>query len=252
MDTNSRITLAAAAVTGARHLRAQRNGQDAVATRRGERATAIVACDGCGSGASSEVGARLGASLFARAVTDLVDRGAAVDDEATWSAARAAVARVLRELVAKSCDGALHDQLLFTVVAAAADVDGRAAVWVLGDGAFAFDDDVTVVGPFAENAPPYLAYDLVDEHAAPPRFAIAPPDWRAIVVATDGARDLAIALPRLGDGRFVDHPDALRRYLAVLARADEHVDWDARRIARRPASLQDDCAVAVLRRRSRS
>src|SRR5207302_10835391 len=109
MDTNSPISLAAAAVTGARHLRAQRNGQDAVATRRSARASIVVACDGCGSGASSEVGARLGAGLFARAVTDLVDAGAAVDDEATWSAARAAVARVLCELVAKSCDGMLHD-----------------------------------------------------------------------------------------------------------------------------------------------
>ena len=62
------ISAASAAVTGARHLRAARNGQDAVATWLGDGAGAAVVCDGCGSGASSEVGARLGAQLVIAAI----------------------------------------------------------------------------------------------------------------------------------------------------------------------------------------
>jgi hypothetical protein len=36
----------------------------------------------------------------------------------------------------------------------------------------------------------------------------------------------------------------------VLARSDEQIDWDARRIARVPARLQDDCAIGVIRVRA--
>lgn len=63
MDTNCQIRATGAAVTGARHLRTARNGQDAVAVWIGEAQGAVVVCDGCGSGGSSEVGARLGAQL---------------------------------------------------------------------------------------------------------------------------------------------------------------------------------------------
>src|SRR6185369_10524189 len=89
MDTSG-IRAAVAAVTGARHLRSARNGQDAAVCWRGKAghgwsgslgldevetwsdgkrrgdAAAVVVCDGCSGGAGSEVGARLGAALFAR------------------------------------------------------------------------------------------------------------------------------------------------------------------------------------------
>ena len=42
------------------------------------------------------------------------------------------------------------------------------------------------------------------------------------------------------------NPDALRRRLAVLARTDEKIDWEARRVLRTPARVQDDCAIGVL------
>ena len=245
MDTNE-IALAAAAVTGARHVRAQRNGQDAVATWRGEHASVVVVCDGCGSSASSEVGAGLGARLFARALGELLDGGAAVDDAATWTAARERVRGALVELVTRLAGDALHDQLLFTIAAAAACGDAG-AVWILGDGAYAFDGDVRTIGPFADNAPPYLGHDLL---AWPPQaacFALAPRDWRSIVIATDGAAELDLAAIAR-DARFVTHPDALRRHLVVQARASERVEWDARRIARTPALLQDDCAIGILNR----
>ena len=58
------VNATAAAVTGARHQRSARNGQDAaLAWCDGDTAVAVV-CDGCSSAASSEVGARLGATLF--------------------------------------------------------------------------------------------------------------------------------------------------------------------------------------------
>src|SRR5207249_11232554 len=50
---------------------------------------------------------------------------------------------------------ALRDHFLFTIVAAAA-TSREAAVWVLGDGAYAIDGRTHVIGPFADNQPPYL------------------------------------------------------------------------------------------------
>jgi hypothetical protein len=103
-----------------------------------------------------------------------------------------------------------------------------------------------VLGPFADNQPPYLAYDLLGMPATAHVEA-----WHAsagqIVVATDGVMDLALdGLLDGRDPRALGHPDGLRRWLAVRARGAERIDWDARRVVRTPAALQDDGAVAVL------
>jgi hypothetical protein len=246
MNTNAdRLAIAAAAVTGARHLRDGRNGQDAVATWRADGVAVAVVSDGCGSACGSEVGARLGASMFACSLGERLRDGQRVDDEATWAHARRDVVSVIAEIATHACPNALHDQLLFTIVAAAAS-DDNAAVWILGDGAYAFDDDAYAIGPFPDNAPPYIAYDLLGTPGVA-RFEIAPPAWRSIVIATDGAHDLG-GLAHFADERYVTHADALRRELAVASRTRDLIDWDARRIARTPARLQDDCAIAILRR----
>lgn len=252
MDT---IWMAAAAVTGSRHLRASRNGQDAVATfrggvradggaARGAEIAVVVVADGCGSATSSEVGAGLGARLFARALGALLateppmDRGAWL---ATFARARAGVAAMLRSI---SLDE-LGDCCMFTLVAAAV-TPGGAAVWALGDGAYSFGDRTRVIGPFADNQPPYLAYDVLGD----PReahFELAPAGCDTVIVATDGACDLDGGIEPFATERNLTHPDALRRQLALLARGDERIDWERRRVVRVPAALQDDCAIGIVR-----
>jgi hypothetical protein len=234
-----------AAVTGARHLRVGRNGQDAAAAWLGDDAVVVAVCDGCSSGASSEVGARLGVRLFVHALSARLRVGDAVRERATWEAARADVASTLAELLERMRGDrieAIHEHFLFTIAAAAVTRDG-AAVWLLGDGMYSFGDRTRIVGPFEDNAPPYLAYDLVGD-AREACFEVAPAGATSIVVATDGASDLA--LETFASSRFVEHPDALRRHLAVLARAGERIDWEERRVVRTPAVVQDDCAVGVL------
>ena len=245
MDT---IEAAAASVIGARHLRGARNGQDAAVAWLGDGAGVVVVCDGCSSGASSEVGARLGASLFARAVAARLRAGGLPTEQALWEAARTDTVRALSELVERMAGdrlAALHDQFLFTIVAGAVTRAG-AAVWALGDGAYSFGERTRVLGPFDDNAPPYLAYDLLGEPGVA-SFEVAPPSCAALVVATDGASDLDMPLETFTERQLVEHPDALRRHLTVLARSHDRIVWNERRVARTPARLQDDCAVAVLR-----
>lgn len=258
MDTNE-IRATTAAVTGSRHLRVARNGQDAAASWTGlvgtsqrtmatGHAAVVVVCDGCSSGASSEVGARLGAELFTRALAARLQGGERPGCPATWTAARSDVVRALADLVARmpgDRERAIHDHFLFTIVAAAV-AHREAAVWTLGDGAYSFGDYTRVLGPFPDNQPPYLAYDLLGE-AQPAHVEVAPVGCDAIVIATDGATDIAGGIESFATDKLVSHPDALRRHLVVLARSGERIDWDERRVVRTPAVLQDDCAVGVLR-----
>jgi hypothetical protein len=242
------ISAASAAVIGARHARMARNGQDAAASWVGEGGGAIIVCDGCGGGASSEVGARLGVRWGIAAIAAGLRRGER--PSALWPGVRAAMAAALAAVVdslaAGETDDAraqiIHEHFLFTIVAAAVAGD-EVSVWAIGDGGYVIGDRARVLGPFADNQPPYLAYDLL---GAPAEAHVEACGARggAVLVATDGAAELGLA--RLLDRDALAHPDGLRRRLAVLARGDEHIDWDARRVVRTPAALQDDGAVAAL------
>ncbi|MEJ7602317.1 MAG: protein phosphatase 2C domain-containing protein [Kofleriaceae bacterium] len=241
MDT---ISVATAAVTGARHLRTARNGQDAAQAWTGGRTGAIVVCDGCGAGGSSEVGARLGAQLAIAVVAEQLAAGIPAPD--VWPAVRARVAAVLDRLVAAmpgKREQIVHDHFLFTIVAAAWDGE-RVAVWALGDGGYALGSRICELAPFAENQPPYLGYDLLGmPHDA--HLEVADGACGHAIVATDGATELGLA--RFTGPRFLAHPDALRRQLTVDARGNDRIEWAARRVQREAAALQDDGAVAILR-----
>ncbi len=240
---------AAAAVTGARHARSSRNGQDAAAAWVGDGCGAIVVCDGCGSGAYSEVGSRLGARLVVASLAGQLAAGTAATD--VWSGMRTDVLAELTRLVAAmrgEREAIVHEHFLFTIVAAAWR-GSDACVWAAGDGAYAIGDRVVVLGPFADNQPPYLGYELLGEPIQP-HVTYADASAGRLAVATDGVAELAgpCDFTALSSApHLVAHPDALRRQLAILARSPERIDWDARRIERRPAALQDDGAVALLR-----
>ena len=153
------------------------------------------------------------------------------------------------EQLARSMPGSreqiVHDYFLFTTIAAVM-VGDAIAVWAIGDGVYAIDGRVRELGPFANNQPPYLAYDLVGNPQGA-HLEIAHGD--SVIVATDGVGEVGVDR-FAGVDRFVTHPDALRRHLALLARGEERIDWTARRVVRTPAALQDDGAVAMLVRTS--
>jgi hypothetical protein len=237
------ISTASAAVTGARHLRTGRNGQDAAAAWAADGIGAVVVCDGCSAGASSEVGARLGAQLVLAMLRAELPRTRASH---VWPAVRAMLSAELAR-IAEVMPGdraqVVHDHFLFTIVAAAWRAD-EVAVWALGDGGYTLGERTCVLGPFADNQPPYLGYDLLGT-PQPSHVEIADATCGSVLVATDGAAE--VGLEQFAAARYLAHPDALRRKLAVLARGSERVDWEARRIVREPAALQDDGAVAILR-----
>lgn len=222
MDT---IEIAAASVVGREHRRLDRNCQDAFAIRREDAGVVAVVCDGCGSGAHSELGARLGANLVASAIAARLDE---VADPAAW---RAACDGVLEQLAPLTRDLAIDAHLLFTVIAVAVVPTG-AAVLTVGDGVVIVDGDARVLES-PDNAPAYLGYELLG--ATVPLDVTWFPGARHVVIATDGARPLVADLVDLPD-RVFENRDALRRRLALASRE--------------PGLLADDTTVVALRRRA--
>ena len=122
-------------------------------------------------------------------------------------------------------------QLLFDAVPAE-----RAVVFGIGDGVFAVGDEITRLGPFPGNAPPYLGYGLAGEG---PRFSIhrviPAASFTSALIGTDGAADYSAlegaAIPGArgervpplrsfwSEDRFFRNVDAVRRFPGYFYRA---------------------------------
>lgn len=268
-EGHPRFEVAAGSVPGRSHALAGRASQDACVVRAGPESLVAVVADGCGSSEHSEVGAWLGAHMVCSELSSAAGEG--LGERALWEGVEARVVGALRDAAARM-GGDLEETVrrffLFTLVGAVI-AGGRAAVFSLGDGVIAINGEVTRLGPFAGNAPPYIGYAMCGSERADLRLVIhrvmAASEVLSIVVATDGADgwgDIeSNVLPgtaepvgpfaRLwGDDRYFAHPDALRRRLARMNRTILRPDWASRRLDRHPGLLEDDTTIAVIRARS--
>jgi Protein phosphatase 2C len=266
-DLDSRFEIAGGTVTGRSHVLSERCNQDAYTWLvRGGSLVAVV-CDGCGSGAHSEVGAQLGARLVVESLSRRLGEGASLDGPDLWAACQHDVLGVLRG-VAVAMGGRLAETVaeyfLFTVVGVALSGE-RGCVFAAGDGVIAVDGDLARLGPFPGNEPPYLGYGLLDRPvglSVVRSFAAA--EVRSVLVGTDGAADLddLAARPLPGGGgevgslrqfweedRHFQNRDSIRRRLSLVNREVARPVWAERRMAREPGPLGDDATVVVVRRR---
>ncbi len=255
--------VAGGSVAGTAHVRAGVNDQDAFFWAASGDALVAFVCDGCGSGKASEVGARLGARLLARAALERIAAGAEPPSHRLWEEVRRDVlARIatLGQAIAEPGPGgtarAIAEHFLFTLVGVAISPAGVATV-SLGDGVIALNGEVRRLGPFEGNEPPYLAYGLLGRDL-PIRVhdAVFPEEVRSVLVGTDGVFDLLEKGndARLGlvssfwtEDRYFRNADAVRRRLALANR--ETVAVEDGRIVRTPGLLPDDTTLVVLRRR---
>jgi hypothetical protein len=244
--------VAAGSVAGAEHRRTDRPNQDAWAWRITSTAVVAVVADGCGSGRHSEVGARLGANLWVEALSRRAPEHGDLSDPELYRRVRADVTEHLAAMAAAiGGDRArvVSDHFLFTLVGCVAAGD-QLAVHAIGDGLFAIDGEVTELGPFPGNQPPYIGYDLLGMSGSPLSLCAVRriEAIETVALCTDGAAGLA-TLPELcADPRTTRNRDALRRHLALANREVIEPDWDARRLRRSRGALADDTTVLVMRR----
>jgi len=263
--------IAAGSVTGRDHLWAGRNNQDAYSWACLDQALLAVVCDGCGSGKHSEVGAQIGARLLVAAMT----RALSHPTPAFWCRVRHAVLAQLRRLAEQMGGSLAHtvqDYLLFTVVGALV-TPWRTFLFSLGDGVMMANGELIPLGPFPDNAPPYLAYALLDAKncrapATPCEFQmqrILPTTAvQSIVLGTDGLEAFLHSATRPIPGkqvtvgplsqfwqeeRYFTNPDTVWRTLALVNREMVQPNWEAQRLDRHPGLLPDDTTLIVIRRR---
>jgi hypothetical protein len=213
----------------------------------------------------------VGAQLGARLIVEAMVRALPAASCTFWQRVHTAVLQRLRDL-AEHLGGPLartvQDYFLFTIVGALV-TPLRTWVFALGDGVIAVNGDVLSLGPFAHNAPPYLAYALLD---APMPGATSwqcqrtmpTPAVQSIVLGTDGLeawlraeaqplpgqRGTVGALQRFWqDEHYFRNPDAVRRTLAMANREVLQPDWEAQRLHRHTGLLPDDTTLVVIRRR---
>ena len=219
-------------VIGRDHMARNANGQDAMAVRTVGTWTVGVVCDGCGSGAYAEVGARLAAQYLADTAARLlaVEGNPACLPDMLYRD----LIRFLRGLVAFAAPihppRYVQDNLLFTVVGVIASADGG-VIFSAGDGLVVIDSMFEEIDQ--NNRPAYPAYHLVsnlleDKEPLPTTFTTyqVPSDWNRLAVATDG---FEVAL--MSDVWGIAHPRGLQRRMNVWSDKERRFHDDATIIA---------------------
>ena len=267
--------IAGGTVMGREHYRLRANRQDAYRIERRGEVTVAVVCDGCGDPDSphSEVGAALGARMIAHrlAVQLATDDCRLATPEGigkTLEGVRRETLAGLRKLARSMGDDlvrAISDCLLFTVVGCAINAT-HAAFFSLGDGVIIVNGQATLLGPYPDNAPPYMAYALLDgcKEQCDLRFSIqhhtSTSALESFLIGSDGVRDLMEQgrqyLPGTNEVvgeidtfwqayEYYVNPHALNNRLRLINTDQVRIDWQAHRKATDWGRLADDTTLVV-------
>lgn len=284
---NELFEIASGSVRGREHERLGQSSQDGSHILFDDSLILALVCDGCGSGAHSEIGAKLGGALVGRRLWDEVKRDGSRPFEEILDAARLSSLKDLRlisDFIGGNLTSVICDYLLFTIVGAII-TPFRACIFSHGDGLTTVNGVTRLIDH--DNMPPYLSYALVEEAlekgmAAKLGFRIVEQlptaELDSIVLATDGFEKLLpasssedIVGSRLGDGSSTlsttgsaSHPSLARiweedcffknkarltRELTLRSRDRSRVDWQRRIVESIPGILDDDTTVIAIRRR---
>jgi hypothetical protein len=256
---------ASGSVIGREHVRCHRNNQDAVAVGQGDSLLVAAVADGCSSGISSEVGARLAVQWIVRHAPRLLQDLGEVEPAALVEAVMDGLLAYLEQVGRGICPdpeawpATVRDFLLFSLLGAIVGPEWT-LVFGLGDGVVSINGQTTVLEAGAANAPPYLGYRLVGAVADVPAALDLQPvihyvgptgGLESLVIATDGALELlSQAGAPLKDGscagglaalehddRYLRNPSLLHKRLVVIGDVNQR--------------LRDDTSLVLIRRKER-
>jgi len=268
--------IASGSIIGQYHLRIGFNNQDnCFITENPHRITAVV-CDGCGSSITSEVGSTLGSSMVAWELgasgIDCVGNNREEAEMCLERARRFIVDRItaIAFKVGQPFLKVITESFLFTIVAA---VMGKDYTYVLsfGDGFYAINGQLHEIGPFENNAPPFIAYGAIEEHVknvSDLKFVLheimPTPEVESLLLASDGLKDLAQAEEQRMPGKqelvgpvsqfwtddlYFSNEVALSRKLAMVNRSVAKMDRQRTRLIHEIGYLKDDTTLVAIRRK---
>ncbi|MFN5835872.1 MAG: protein phosphatase 2C domain-containing protein [Pseudanabaena sp.] len=254
---------ASGSIIGRNHVLTNKNNQDAYQISVNEKFIAAVVCDGCGSGKHSEVGAKLGSHMVIEAIANLLNLDPNQDSEIStsefWDSVKIHLLKHLKEFVSLFNSNKSHgemqfvnDYLLFTIVGTLI-TEHETVTFSIGDGAIAVNGKFTEIPPYADNAPPYLAYGLYKPDAVhfEIRNRLPTQELESLLISTDGIMDL-VTVENIAqfwqESRYFQNPNAIRRKLALLNREEIKPNWQKRELTKRSGVLSDDTSLVVIRR----
>lgn len=230
--------IAGGSVAGRSHVAAGRNNQDAFAWAQSEHGAIAVVCDGCGSGAHSEIGSKIGSNVILQAGLPLLGQGLSAEEilERVRVQTLGTIDGISRAMSGSNVARTIVEHFLFTVVGLL--VEGEVVTpFSIGDGLIVINGRRTELGPFPNNEPPYLTYALLSGSRAP-RFEVHPSlpysSVESLLLATDGALELDSIASFWEDDRVFRNPDMVRRRLAVAQRERRLLSDDTTLVVARP------------------
>jgi len=272
----NQFELAGGSVIGQNHLRVGKNNQDAYFWSVTDTSIVAVVCDGCGSGMHSEVGAKLGTRMLVDTIQnclneDCLNENWHLDDADLWQTIQNQLLNQLQQ-VAEQLGGdriqTVQDYLLFTILGVVI-TSTTTAIFTLGDGVIAINDQRIGLGPFANNAPPYLAYGLLKQMTSDSfqlkALQVLPTEClQSVLIGTDGVSDLMQvaeqSLPGRSeivgdiaqfwqDDRYFSNPYQIRRRLSLINRDVKTLDHHSQQYLRHSGLLPDDTTLIVIRKK---
>ena len=262
---------ASGSIIGKYHIKTGKNNQDAtcIHTNRHGQIVAVV-CDGCGSSPYSEVGARIGSKIIARHLSfcntecnDLEERKEVILHDLDG------MARTIDCLDPVSSVG---DYLLFTCIAVIIN-DDKTLIVSIGDGTIVLNSEVTHLGPFEGNAPPYISYNLIKDYLRSDHnmdlgfkilHHIPTASVENILIGTDGLDDFEENsnnnMPgkdkKVGplsqfweDDLYFNNLQAINRKLSMVNNTSIKFDRGVGGIKTEVGYLNDDTSLIVIRRK---
>ncbi|MEO8284978.1 MAG: protein phosphatase 2C domain-containing protein [Chloroflexota bacterium] len=264
--------IAGGSVIGREHHRMHGNCQDAYYLEQLDTCFVAVVCDGCSSSPYSEVGARLAARFLACRIASLASSSPEITPvESFLEEARLNLLDFLHATaltLGAAVEQVVHDYFLFTVVGVLT-TQSEALFFSMGDGIFAVNGNVMQIGPFPDNAPPYVGYGLLGEHFSGRQLSFVihcrmpTAHLDSFAIGTDGAVDLIAAEGQTVPGSdkqvpplrefwrediYFTNPAALTNRLCLINTDVITIDWQAHRRVTQCGRLRDDTTLFVGRR----
>lgn len=274
--------IAGGSVIGRDHKLIGKSNQDAYLWQISKSVIVGIVCDGCGSAKNSEVGAKIGASIIVREISDELVKHQTQrfgGSQKAWSIFLEQVRqntlsqiRILARAMKGDFVDVVFDWFLFSALGFVA-IPEETVLFSAGDGVFAVNGKLSKIGPFPSNAPPYLCYELVKFSLAEfdskmLRFQVnilcQTKDINSLLIGSDGLVDLPdIAEKRMPgkkelvgsvsqfweEDRYFKNPDMIRRKLAMINGEFIRPKWEERELEKENALLKDDTTLIVFRRR---
>lgn len=269
MNLRKNFEIAAGTIMGRDHVIAGRNNQDAYYIYESDRCIIALVADGCSEGKHSEVGAQLGVRLFAQAILRNYQ------EKNFWEKVQQDVLTNIRQsaqAMGRNLVKVINDYFLFTVVGIFLN-DYGVQFFSIGDGIFFVNDEMIRLGPFPDNAPPYLCYELIGtslSYSHPELLKIQlhkeipASNFVSCLIGTDGVVDLAAVAKRNIPGkqelvgpvnqfwteeRYFTNSDMVRRRLSLINRESIKPDWENKLMLRESGLLPDDTTLITIRRK---